>query len=385
MMTAVAFAEVGHTVCVYDVARDRIEALRELRMPFLEPGLLEAVTDQVAQGRLSFSFSATYLPADVFFCCVGTPSAADGSADVRAVFATAERVAALFSEAVFVVKSTVPPGVCEEVCARFPTLHVASNPEFLAEGTGLSDARTPSRILFGAHDVQGRTAGEQVYAPWIARGIAYIATDLATASCAKYVANAFLATRISFMNEMSEFAEAIGADIDTLVESLRHDSRIGSKFLSPGVGFGGSCFPKDLRALAYVSAQRGVHAPIVTEVLARNERQVMRYVEKILRMQGERPGHVAVLGVVFKPGTNDVRFAPALAVIDALLARGVEVRWFDPAVTEISQGIVRSESCEVAVLGASCVFLATEWPELVAFARTLPQELVLWGRPRGTL
>lgn len=383
LVTAGAFAE-HHVVTVVDVNTDRIVLLKEGRIPFFEPDLQELLQKGVQKGSLSFfhALDASLESPDILFCAVGTPQAEDGRADLSAVFAAARECEQKFPGCVFVVKSTVPPGTCAELREQFPRLFFASNPEFLAEGTAVRDALFPSRIVFGAREEETLELLTKVYAPWHQQGVVLVATDCVTSELAKYAANAFLATKISFVNEMSEFAEVVGADMRVISKSMGYDSRIGSKFLAHGLGYGGSCFPKDTQALIAVAQEAGVSLPLVRAVEARNARQRARFFEKIVhayRFHEER-GHVAILGVSYKAGTDDTRSAPALEIIAQLLAQDIPVRWFDPMVQEVDLSVMRSPSLDEACAGASVVFVATEWPEILTYAETLPQERVIWGR-----
>ncbi|MEK9157461.1 MAG: UDP-glucose/GDP-mannose dehydrogenase family protein [Patescibacteria group bacterium] len=383
LVTAGVFAE-HHWVTVVDVNTDCIALLKSGKIPFFEPDLQELLQKGVQRGNILFldSLDSSLGIPDVIFCAVGTPQAADGRADLSAVILAAQECEQKFPGCIFVVKSTVPPGTCAMLGERFPNLSFASNPEFLAEGTAVRDALFPSRIVFGAHDQKTLDVLTKVYASWQQEGVAIITTDCVTSELAKYAANAFLATKISFVNEMSEFAEEVGADMRIISKSMGYDSRIGSKFLVHGLGYGGSCFPKDTQALLATARDRHISLPLVHEAEARNTRQRARFLEKIVRAHrsaGGR-GHVAVLGVAYKAGTDDTRSAPALEIIAGLLAQDIPVRWFDPMVQEIGLPVGRSIGLDEACASALVVFVATEWPEILAYAEKLPQESVLWGR-----
>lgn len=383
LVTAGAFAE-HHVVTVVDVHADRIALLKSGKIPFFEPGLQELLQKGVQKERIIFSdpLDVSSEAPDVLFCAVGTPQSATGQADLSAVVAVAQECEQKFPGSIFVVKSTVPPGTCTMLGEQFPGLSFASNPEFLAEGTAVRDAISPSRIVFGAQDQKTLDVLAKVYAPWQQQGTAIIATDCVTSELAKYAANAFLATKISFVNEMSEFAEEVGADMRIISKSMGYDPRIGSKFLAHGLGYGGSCFPKDTQALLAVAQEKNITLPLVQEAEARNTRQRARFLEKIVRAyrSAEGRGHVAVLGVAYKAGTDDTRSAPALEILAKLLAQDIPVRWFDPMVQEIGFSVMRSASLSEACVGASVVFVATEWPEILDYAEELPQERVIWGR-----
>lgn len=382
LVTAGVFAQ-HHGVTVVDVHAERIALLQRGEVPFFEPGLLELLRSGLDTGNIAFvqNVADSREKPDVVFCAVGTPQSATGEADLSAVISAAEVCEQQFPGCIFVVKSTVPPGTCAILSARFPRLFFASNPEFLAEGTAVRDALTPSRIVFGAEEQKTLDILARVYAPWQHEGVKIIATDCVTSELAKYAANAFLATKISFVNELSEFAEHVGANMQVVSESMGYDSRIGPKFLAHGLGYGGSCFPKDTQALLATARARNIALPIVQEAERRNMRQRQRFVEKIVQAFRAKNsgGHVAVLGVAYKPGTDDTRSAPALEIISALLAKHIPVRWFDPVVKDIGFSLERSLSCEDACSGASVVFIATEWPEIVDFGKHFSGE-ILWGR-----
>lgn len=385
LVTAGVFAQ-HHGVTVVDVNRERIALLQRGEVPFFEPGLLELLRSGIHTGNITFieNVADSVEKPDVLFCAVGTPQSATGEAELSAVISAAEVCERQFPGCVFVVKSTVPPGTCAMLSVRFPCLFFASNPEFLAEGTAVRDALAPSRIVFGAEEQRTLDILAQVYAPWRLEGVKVIATDCVTSELAKYAANAFLATKISFVNELSEFAEHVGANMQVVSESMGYDVRIGPKFLAHGLGYGGSCFPKDTQALLATARAKNISLPIVYEVERRNMRQRQRFVEKIIQAFRAKDGvgHVAVLGVAYKPGTDDIRSAPALEIISALLARHIPVRWFDPMVKDIGFSLERSLSCEDVCDGASVVFVATEWPEIIDFGQRFSGE-ILWGRPFG--
>lgn len=382
LVSAGAFAR-HHQVTVCDIDSERISLLRRGDIPFFEEGLLELLREGVDRKYLRFEevgYVFSQAP-DAVFCAVGTPQSVTGDADVSAVFACAEMSEHMFPKSIFVVKSTVPPGTCAALQKQFPRLHIASNPEFLAEGTAVNDALHPARIVFGVSTDSVRRMLFRVYAPWSTQGTPLIATDCTTSELAKYAANAFLATKISFVNELSEFAEAVGADMESISQSMGYDPRIGSRFLAHGIGYGGSCFPKDTQALVAAAHAKGIDLALVREAEARNMRQRMRYLEKIVHafVGAGSKGHIAVLGVAYKPGTSDIRSSPAQEIIRELLARHIPVRWFDPMVERLDISLSRSESCEAACQDASVIFIATEWDEIVAFARTLVSPVV-WGR-----
>ncbi|NBS69102.1 UDP-glucose/GDP-mannose dehydrogenase family protein [bacterium] len=387
LVSAGAFAQYGHEIAVVDSNEERIALLTRGELPFFEAGLADLLGEGKRQGRFTVSsYAQIPFAPEVVFCCVGTPQGALGHADVSAVFSAATWYAEHFPHTLFVVKSTVPPETGKKLSEAFPSLFFATNPEFLAEGTAVRDALFPARIVCGVEDEQAAEMMKRVYAPWVAREVPLLITDRVTAELAKYAANAFLATKISFVNELSEFAELLGANMEMVSKSMGFDPRIGAKFLAHGIGYGGSCFPKDTQALLSVAQERGIDLPLVREAEKRNLRQRDRYVQKILHayeMQGGR-GHVALLGMAYKPGTDDTRSSPAVAIFLRLQQEGVPVKWYDPRV-HVYEGSRGEESVDMACKEAAVVFVATDWPEIETFAKTLPVDRVLWGRARGTL
>lgn len=377
LTTAAALAHLGHRVVCADIDGGRVAALRNGEIPIVEEGLADIVAAGLASGRLSFEVGAAAAAdgADVVFLCVPTPQGPDGGADLRYIEAAAEQVGPVLAAGSLVVnKSTVPVGstrAVEDVLRR-PDVAVVSNPEFLREGTAVGDFLHPDRIVIGADD---RAAGErlaELYAPIEAP---VLITDPASAETIKYAANGFLAMKISFVNAISAMCEAVGANVDDVVEGIGSDSRIGRAFLKPGPGWGGSCFPKDSRALVKTAADYGYDFTMMKGVIDVNEEQRRRMVSKVRKAVGVAPGRglggaaVGVLGLTFKAGTDDLRDSPSLTIVKTLLTSGARVRAFDPTVTgaktesEVLAGVELVGDALEAARGAQVLVIATEWPE----------------------
>lgn len=380
LVAGTCFADAGHDVTCADIDAEKIAALRRGEVPIYEPGLSELISKNVREQRLAFT---TALPdavkgAAAVFIAVGTPGLATGEAEVRPVLAVAKAVGqALTGYAVVVDKSTVPVGTGDRVRAAIAaeTAHpfdVVSNPEFLKEGAALDDFLKPDRVIIGAETERARKVMEELYAPFLRREKRILFMDVKSAELTKYAANAMLATRISFMNDMAALCERVGADVELVRQGLGSDSRIGADFLYPGVGYGGSCFPKDVRALLATGRDVGLELSLLAAVEATNERQKASLVEKAARHFGELAGRrFAVWGLAFKPRTDDLREAPALTLVDALLARGAQVTAFDPvampnARRHYGDRVSFSELPYDALKGADALFVVTEWNEFRA-------------------
>lgn len=387
LVTAGIFASVGHRVVVLDRDARRLALLREGDLPMYEPDLLALLASGVARDVIAYTLlpHVTERP-DVVFCCVGTPQGEDGSADVSSVFSSADFYEQRFPGTVFIVKSTVPPGTSARLRSLYPSLLFGSNPEFLAEGTAVRDGLFPSRIVCGSAHEAVRTVCERIYQSWIERGVPFLVTDCVTAELAKYAANVCLATKISFVNELEELADQVGARMEDVVRSMRFDARIGPHFLAYGIGYGGSCFPKDTQAILALARAQAIDLPIIRAAEERNARQRERYTQKIIHAfeRSGRLGHVAFLGMSYKEGTDDVRSSPAGDIFTRLVARGIPVKWYDPQVCSFL-GIAREESCASACAGASLIFVATLWPDILAYVKGISQERVVWGRAHDTL
>ncbi|KOV72566.1 MULTISPECIES: UDP-glucose dehydrogenase family protein [unclassified Streptomyces] len=369
---AACMAELGHDVLGVDVDPEKVAALSAGRVPFHEPGLPELIARHTATGRLRFttSFAEAGAFGEVHFVCVGTPQRADsGAADlshVDAAFAALSAHAA--PDALVVGKSTVPVGTAERL-ARTHATEVAWNPEFLREGFAVEDTLRPDRLVFGVESARAETILRAVYAPVLAAGTPLVTADFPTAELVKTAANAFLATKISFINAMAEVCEAAGGDVRTLAEALGHDDRIGPKFLRAGIGFGGGCLPKDIRAFAHRADELGVPLTLLREVDAINMRRRDRVVELARELCGSDVlgARVTVLGAAFKPGSDDIRDSPALAVAARLRLEGADVTVHDPEAMDNARKafplLGYALTVEDALRGADLVLHLTEWPQ----------------------
>ncbi|HYQ89105.1 MAG TPA: UDP-glucose/GDP-mannose dehydrogenase family protein [Candidatus Binatia bacterium] len=378
LVSGAGLADFGNDVVCVDVDRSKIDLLEGGEIPFYEPGLKDLVARNMRERRLRFSTSLEQATrwGEVIFTCVGTPPRRDGTADLRAVFEVAKSVAqAMPGYRLVVQKSTVPVGTGEKVHAilkkhakRRVSFDVASNPEFLREGQAVENFMRPDRIVIGANTERARKLLRSIYAPLYLIETPTLMTDVRTAELLKYAANAFLATKISFVNEMANLAEAVGADIRDVARGMGLDRRIGPKFLHPGPGFGGSCLPKDTVALRAFAKAAGVPLRIVGAVIETNKAQRRIAVEKALAALKGRGPHVAtILGLSYKPDTDDLRESPALEIIRALLQRGIRVRAYDPAVrrgnAEVPAGVLFGSNAYDAAKGADVLILVTEWNE----------------------
>jgi len=377
LVTGAGLAHTGNDVVCIDKDAAKIEALEAGRIPFYEPGLLDLVTNARREGQLRFATDITecVASAQIVFLAVGTPSATDGSADLSFVFAAAEEVGRAISDfTVIVTKSTVPVGTSErvrEVVARVTDVPfaVASNPEFLKEGDAVNDFLKPARIVIGTEDERAREMLEELYSPYIIREHKVFYMDIASAELTKYAANALLATKISFINEIATLCERLDADVDLVRRAVGADPRIGSAFIYPGIGYGGSCFPKDVKAIISTAREQGYRFEIAEAADAVNQRQRGLMLEKVLHhFDGDVDGKtVAVWGLSFKPRTDDVREAPALMLIEGLRAQGGQLRVYDPAAMETAKavlgdkGIAYAKNGYDAAKGAHALCLCTEW------------------------
>ncbi|MBN9082517.1 MAG: UDP-glucose 6-dehydrogenase [Rhizobiales bacterium 62-17] len=377
LVSGACFADFGHTVVCVDKSADRIAALKRGEIPIFEPGLAPLVASNVRQQRLSFTtdLAPAVAEADAVFIAVGTPSRrGDGHADLAYVYAAAAEIAdALKGFTVVVNKSTVPVGTGDEVeriiRERRPDAEfaVVSNPEFLREGAAISDFKRPDRIVVGTDDAKARDILTEIYRPLYLNQSPLVFMGRRTAELTKYAANAFLATKITFINEIADLCEKAGADVQDVARGIGLDNRIGSKFLHAGPGYGGSCFPKDTMALIRTGHDFGAPVRIVETVAASNEARKQRMAEKILDACG---GSVigktlAVLGLAFKPNTDDMREAPALTIVPALQQRGAAVRAYDPEAMEQARpllpGVTFCDDAYECVRDADVLVILTEW------------------------
>jgi UDPglucose 6-dehydrogenase len=379
LVAGVCFADSGHAVICADVDEEKIAALRQGKSPIYEPGLDELLRRNIAAERISF---ATDLPgavraSEVVFIAVGTPQGDDGNADLRAAMAVAHQIAAAAQRYTVVVnKSTVPVGTAArmqaEIAARTKVeIDVVSNPEFLKEGAAIDDFLRPDRIVIGSPSERARGIMAELYSPFVRTEGPIHFMDPRSAELTKYAANAMLATRISFINEVAMLCERVGADVDSVRKAMGSDERIGQKFLFPGCGYGGSCFPKDVKALIATARNHGLDFTLLASVDAVNDRQKRLLAQKAKTHFGAgnlRGKKFGVWGLAFKPKTDDLRQAPALALIDELLAEGGVVTAHDPVAMEharrqLGDRVQFVQSPYLAAEGADALFLVTEWNE----------------------
>jgi UDPglucose 6-dehydrogenase len=399
LVAGACLAESGNDVVCVDNDDAKIRTLRRGRMPLYEPGLEELVRRNRHEGRLTF---AATLPkavrgAAIIFIAVGTPQGEDGSADLQHVLTVARDIArAMNGYKVIVNKSTVPVGTSERVreVIRRETTHpfsVVSNPEFLKQGAAVDDFMKPDRVVIGAEDPRAEGLMRELYAPFIRTGAPVMVMDCASAELSKYAANAMLASRISFMNEVANLCELVGADVDHVRQAIAADRRIGASFLFPGVGYGGSCFPKDVQALIHFAAERNYEFKILRAVESVNVQQKARLLAKMRAHFGSLKGKtVAVWGLSFKPRTDDMREAPSLTIIDGLLAAGARVQAYDPEAIRVAKGLLGSRVTFAsgnyeALRGADCLAIVTEWnefrrPDFARMRKLMRTPIVFDGR-----
>ncbi len=377
LVTGACFSEFGVYVTCVDKDSAKIDALGKGAIPFYEPGLEELVQRNVKQGRLSFTTDLASAVADalVIFIAVGTPPRGDGSADLSYIDGVAREIARhLTSYKVIVTKSTVPVGtggrvraIIAEHLTEAVDFDIVANPEFLREGAAIEDFMRPNRVVIGAESQQAIAILKDLYRPLYLIETPFVITNIEAAELIKYASNSFLAVKISFINEMARLCEQVGADVKVVAKGMGLDGRIGGKFLHAGAGFGGSCFPKDTRALLQIGAERGVQLGIVEAAVRANERQRALMAEKVFSVMGAdlRGKTIAMLGLSFKPNTDDIREAPALDIIAALRAAGAAVRAYDPVAMENAKAVlpdaVYCEDAYSACGGADAVVIMTEW------------------------
>ena len=405
LVSGACFAEMGADVTCVDVDKRKIEMLQKGQIPIYEPGLEELVERNVADGRLHFStdLGECLDQVKIVFSAVGTPPDEDGSADLRYVLEVAREFGRKINQyTLLVTKSTVPVGtaskvkaaVAEELTKRGVDVpfDVASNPEFLKEGDAIDDFMKPDRVVVGVESDRAKELMERLYKPFMMNNYRMIFTDVASAEMIKYAANSMLATRISFMNDIANLCEIVGADVNMVRKGIGADARIGSKFLYPGCGYGGSCFPKDVKALIRTAEQQGYRMQVLEAVEAVNERQKGILFEKFERyFNGDVAGRsVAMWGLSFKPETDDMREAPSLVLIERLLAAGCKVRAFDPIAMDearrrLGDKIEYCTSKYDALEGADALMIVTEWkqfrlPNWSRVAELMEGRVVIDGR-----
>lgn len=380
LVSGTCFAEMGSNVTCVDVDAKKIENLKNGIMPIYEPGLEELVKRNVGFERLKFTTDLTEVLDDVevVFSAVGTPPDEDGSADLKYVLAVAKQFGQHINKyTILVTKSTVPVGTAQKVKAVIKEeldkrgvdvpFDVASNPEFLKEGAAIKDFMSPDRVVVGTESDKAREVMTRLYKPFLINNFRVIFMDIPSAEMTKYAANAMLATRISFMNDIANLCERVGANVDSVRKGIGTDTRIGSKFLYAGCGYGGSCFPKDVKALLHTGLDNGYHMEVIEAVERVNEKQKSVVYDKIIKAVGSVKGKtIAVIGLAFKPETDDMREAPALVVIDKLLKDGATIRVFDPVAMEeckrrIGDTVTYCKNIYDAADGADVFALMTEW------------------------
>lgn len=405
LVTGTCFSEMGLDVTCVDVQESKIEHLKKGIIPIYEPGLEDMVRRNHNAGRLNFTTCLSdYLDdMEVVFSAVGTPPDEDGSADLKYVLEVARTIGRNMKKYVLVVtKSTVPVGTAQKVKTAIQEeldkrnvkieFDVASNPEFLKEGDAVNDFMKPDRVVVGVESDRAKVIMERLYKPFMMNNYRLIFTDIPSAEMIKYAANSMLATRISFMNDIANLCELVGADVNMVRKGIGADSRIGSKFLYPGCGYGGSCFPKDVKALIKTAEKNGYPMRVLKAVEVVNENQKSILFEKLLKhFNGNLNGkQVAMWGLAFKPETDDMREAPALVLIDKLLESGVTVKVYDPIAMDeckrrIGDNVVYATDMYDAVLDADALLLVTEWkefrmPSLAVLAKTMSHKVVIDGR-----
>lgn len=382
LVSGACFSEMGVDVTCVDIDTAKIERLRRGIIPIYEPGLAELVSRNMAAGRLHFATSLAEVVdgVEIVFCAVGTPPDEDGSADLSHVLAVARDFGRCIERnTLLVIKSTVPVGthllvrraVAAELDARGVDIEfeLASNPEFLKEGAAIKDFMSPDRVVIGIESERGRRLMERLYRPFLLNNFRVLFMDLASAEMAKYAANAMLATRISFINEIANLCEEVGADVASVRTAIGADARIGSKFLYPGCGYGGSCFPKDVRALIHTGEEHGCPMRVVRAVEEVNEHQKTIVFRKLRAIVGPLAGkRIAIWGLAFKPETDDMRCAPSLEVIRGLLAEGATVVVYDPVAMDecrrlLGDAVSYAPDMYAAADGADALALLTEWKQ----------------------
>lgn len=383
LVTGTCFAETGANVYCIDTNADKIEGLKKGIIPIYEPGLEDMVLRNVKAGRLHFSTSLVECldEVSIVFCAVGTPPNEDGSADLSYVLDVARTIGACMNQYVLVVtKSTVPVGTAKKVKAAIEEelrkrgaaieFDVASNPEFLKEGNAINDFMTPDRVVVGVESERAKNLMSKLYRPFLLNNFRVIFTDIPSAEMIKYAANSMLATRISFMNDIANLCELVGADVNMVRKGIGSDSRIGSKFLYPGCGYGGSCFPKDVKALIKTAEKHGYEMKVLNAVESVNEKQKSVLFNKLFKhykgaLQGKK---IAVWGLAFKPETDDMREATSLVTIDRLLREGCKVRVYDPVAMEecrrrMGGGVEYAADMYDTVLEVDALLIQTEWKQ----------------------
>ena len=400
LVTGTCFADSGNDVCCVDIDTQKIARLNRGEIPIYEPGLEEMVRDNQAAERLRFTtdLAAAVAEAEIVYLAVGTPQGDDGSADMSALWSVIDAIAPhLRTDAIVVTKSTVPVGTCTKIFKRLKEdtgrdCDVASNPEFLKEGSAIDDFMKPDRVVVGVRREEVGETLHELYKPFMRTEKPFLVMSPESAELTKYVANALLSTKISFINEMANLCERMGGDINDVRRGIGHDSRIGFAFLFPGAGYGGSCFPKDVRALVRMAEDHGIEPQMMRAVDSVNQRQKQVIIEKIgSHFAGSLKGKtIAVWGLAFKPKTDDIREAPALVLIEWLLSQGAIVQVHDPEAMDnvrkaLGEKVTYCSKPMKAIEGADAVAIMTEWgdyqrPEFKEMFRRMRSPVIFDGR-----
>jgi len=399
LVTGTCLAETGNHVCCVDIDERKVNKLRNGQITIYEPGLEKLFERNVKEERLSFTTNLKegLEEAEIVFLALPTPPGEDGSADLQYVLSVSEQIGKLLTDYKIIIdKSTVPVGTAEKVHAAIARNYngefdVVSNPEFLREGVAVDDFMKPDRIVIGTTSERAKGLLTELYGPYVRQGNPIIFMDERSAELTKYAANAFLATKISFMNEIAQMCEMLGADVDMVRRGIGSDDRIGKRFLFPGIGYGGSCFPKDVKALIHSAKEINYDFKILDAVTEVNEIQKSHLVTKISRYFGDLKGkHFALWGLAFKPNTDDIREAPALEIIEALLAGGATIAAFDPEAMNNVKNIIgdRISFCDTpydCLTDADALIIATEWnefrtPDFDKIMATLKEPVIFDGR-----
>ena len=376
LSTGVCLSEIGHSVICIDTDEQKIKSLRQGISPIYEPGLENLLAQNAAAGRLLFTTShrEALNGAEIIIIAVGTPQRDDGGADLSYLEQAAKDIAAhIVQSAVVVLKSTVPVGtnefikkIMDDQCNERVTLEMVSNPEFLRQGSAIMDTMQADRIIIGSENEEAAIKVQEMYRPL---NVPFLLTSIKSAEMIKYASNAFLATKISFINEVANLCEVVGADVEDVAKGMGKDKRIGEAFLQPGIGYGGSCFPKDVKALLHTANLHGIHFSMLKETVAINDSQQELLVTKAINRFGELKGKkVAMLGLAFKPETDDMREAPSIKIARSLAKLGAEVVAYDPVAIDNAKKILKdtirfASSAREAAMDADAVFIVTEWNE----------------------
>jgi UDPglucose 6-dehydrogenase len=405
LVAGACFSESGNDVICMDVDAAKIARLNRGECPIYEPGLEELIKENLSAGRLSFTtdISQTVTGSEIIFIAVGTPQDQDGSADLRYVLEVAANIGKHMDGSKIVVnKSTVPVGTADLVGAEIKKhsnleFEVVSNPEFLKEGSAIDDFMKPDRVVIGTNSVEAAEAMRELYSPFVRTGNPILVMDPRSAEVTKYAANAYLATRVTFMNEVANLCERIGADVSQVRRGMGSDSRIGQSFLFPGIGYGGSCFPKDVRALARTAEEHQTHLQIVNAVDRVNEAQKSRLVDKLVEHYGQASSlkgkQIALWGLSFKPKTDDMREAPSITIVKKLSEFGASVVAFDPEAMDEAKRVFSKLDCNIsfadsayeALTGADALVIVTEWnqfrrPNFSKIKQALKESVIFDGR-----